>query len=1693
MIITYKSLRGNYLSKTLSCSIIFIFLSTSVISPTIGLAQSIPQTTLNLPVPGAMLSISPGFTPPLIKGLTIHPENALEFDFIVYHGDDSLQGKSLEKESLKLIKYFMASLTTPEEEMWVNLSPYEKDRIIPEAFGQTEMGRDLLAQDYLLKQLTASLMYPEDELGKVFWKNVYEKAYERFGTTEIPINTFNKVWIVPDKAVVYEHEGTALIVDQHLKVMLEEDYLAMAENNISAGAGLEPIPTNNNFQMPTLEGRHADQNIGTKIIREILIPEIEREVNEGKNFANLRQIYNSMILAVWYKKNLKESLLGQVYVDQNKVKGVDVEDKEVKQKIYQQYLEAFKKGVYNYIKEDYDPATKEIVPRKYFSGGTKGLDPDILVTETDIVGSPIADQIRSVSSAITGKDYSVVDTKLGENQEETDLIVAGLNKQKIAYSTVDEKVAYPRPPIKFNKYGKIYPFWRMVNGLVEILLEEQQQGKDKVILNHREKLRLAMEFYDRFGFENIENGDGINFQEIFDYLEGFGFLQRESNVYSVIGSKEDMITWSRENVLVENDLKTVFIGGKLKEDAIEEKIRDYQKASEKNQLSLVEPYQTFLRGILGLNAGYRYQIIQYLKKKYFMGETAPYTGGTMIDSIMLMFHQIDDLPRWAKTVFPELTKKGRRVYLMAPEITLLAGGLGRVMQYLGRTLKHMGVDVVFLEPEYIKKIVFDKKTGVEKEPEALDYQSLPIPLDIPTNPQYIYSTIIQGQEEEVWAKESINDEGIPVYTFRDARGFITQALYRDGDGSKYPTKMALVEFISKGARGLIKILEQERKNDLESKGKDWKPPFIAANDGQILLANTLTLFNSDYQDDISLQTYYGATNHTVLNTITDISREDLLRAGVPENWLWILKRKSVWDDGEVYDITKGGLLATLLLGGDINSVAENHGDDMRKWIPQNFGDLRGLTNGDLISLTMREFGRTFVESDYGTDEIKKRLLALDNELQGSEVSKRAAIQRKIDEFLYQIVWVYVDFPERTRADLKEMLKVIKFSLKKKYIERYIIPNKNELNINIPEKYKNNEQGYWDEFAKLVWDGYDGRWVWEKDGRERAFSNDNLRNKIKNLKIASFSLANPQYYDGTNEKGGSLYKANEALEVARGLNSGEEVAKYVFRKGFDLNEQLLFLMAVDVPTLDSETIRTKRGALRTGASESTETHAMGFNFSPPEDHGFIPGIGTPLNWESGRGTNVVPQDANPVSYAKAYQRIAESKADGSFWDHMVDALMMFRSVDVTLTAAAYARSWNKSIRQTGIWRKELVKKSGKNFRSTMLDYINKFSRKEGEVQIQDVFAVTDEFGGQVEYFADKSNGKVVIYLPPSKLQKNSLSLHVSVDSRGIPPDLIGAEIRDEYNRVRKMQRISGDEGGGRVEFSIDFSQIREQQTLKGDRVYEISVSGGSWYETKNVRFRSQVPPWIRKELQQESDKKFKIQVVSQGRSLIEGDQVLNIQRGAEVAIDLQVPLRELRLMEHLTVGVYTNTEDGLWRFLDASEYAIESTRVQGGTIKWRIKLNPKTTGELTFALFDRADPREVKTVISWAADKGQNIKVNIIRPQRSTPAFSSTQASSGVTTLDQKTPGGIDFNSDLLDLQVKRDGNGIPLPILQQPIENMNIEGFLPVIINISPVQNLPLLLGIADSERVPEVSYNFPKDPMEMRKKIKLGAKILYT
>ena len=335
------------MKKFLSLCVCLAFLLTSVIPPAYA------QTVMHLPVPGTMVDVSAVHVPVLLRGMTVHPEDPFRFDFIVDSGYAKLAGQPLKDETRRLVNYFLTSMTVPQNDLWVNLSPVEHGRMIPEALSRTELGDDLLAEDYILKQLSSSFMYPEKALGQKFWDRVHAEVAEKYGSIDIPTDSLNKVWITPDTATVYENGSTVYVVDAHLKVMLDADHAA-ATQATQVGVPIQAAPA---------------EEFARQMMREILLPAIEQEVNSGENFAPLRQIYYSLILAKWYKEKVRNSILSRVFVDQNKIAGIDVVSPSSKEKIYARYMEAYSKGVYNYVKEEFDAGKQEKIERKYFAGG----------------------------------------------------------------------------------------------------------------------------------------------------------------------------------------------------------------------------------------------------------------------------------------------------------------------------------------------------------------------------------------------------------------------------------------------------------------------------------------------------------------------------------------------------------------------------------------------------------------------------------------------------------------------------------------------------------------------------------------------------------------------------------------------------------------------------------------------------------------------------------------------------------------------------------------------------------------------------------------------------------------------------------------------------------------------------------------------------------------------------------------------------------------------------------------------------------------------------------------------------------------------------------------------------------------------------------------------------------------------------
>ncbi|MEW5759101.1 MAG: hypothetical protein AB1755_06550, partial [Candidatus Omnitrophota bacterium] len=137
------------------------------------------------------------------------------------------------------IKYFLTALTIQDSEFWVNLNPNQPNRLTGANIAYTDMGKHLLLLDLKLKKDTAFSLFPGLSTGATtYWERVFAKAKqlsnrrteELTNSRTVSIPTTFRVWIVPDKAEVYEDgKGSCVITKSTLKVLLESEYLQLPQ------------------------------------------------------------------------------------------------------------------------------------------------------------------------------------------------------------------------------------------------------------------------------------------------------------------------------------------------------------------------------------------------------------------------------------------------------------------------------------------------------------------------------------------------------------------------------------------------------------------------------------------------------------------------------------------------------------------------------------------------------------------------------------------------------------------------------------------------------------------------------------------------------------------------------------------------------------------------------------------------------------------------------------------------------------------------------------------------------------------------------------------------------------------------------------------------------------------------------------------------------------------------------------------------------------------------------------------------------------------------------------------------------------------------------------------------------------------------------------------------------------------------
>ncbi len=275
-----------------------------------------------------------------------------QFKVLLDKGDQQkLAEPQIKGISKELLAYFLVGVSLPDDCFWVNLRPDSENQIIDERLALTDVGKVLLEADLQLKKDTALYTSPKTPTGKKYWELLYKKAAELYGTDNVSIPTLTRPWIVPNEIIIRQTANSAYIYKSTLKVMLEQDHLKGS-------------------QAYSFKDERAKKlnDYSSELIRKLIIPELNKEVNSSKKYASLRQVYYSLVLSRWFKANFtgKAGTYSSL-INSGRLEGLTSKESWSKSTYFNAYKQSFEKGEYNIQAPVMGISGQSI--RTYFSGG----------------------------------------------------------------------------------------------------------------------------------------------------------------------------------------------------------------------------------------------------------------------------------------------------------------------------------------------------------------------------------------------------------------------------------------------------------------------------------------------------------------------------------------------------------------------------------------------------------------------------------------------------------------------------------------------------------------------------------------------------------------------------------------------------------------------------------------------------------------------------------------------------------------------------------------------------------------------------------------------------------------------------------------------------------------------------------------------------------------------------------------------------------------------------------------------------------------------------------------------------------------------------------------------------------------------------------------------------------------------------
>jgi hydroxymethylpyrimidine pyrophosphatase-like HAD family hydrolase len=249
-------------------------------------------------------------------------------------------------------RLFAEALRARPQDLWVNLSSDEPQRVAGSSIAGSEFGRELLAQDLMLKKKTDALLHPDSDTGRQYWQKVAPSTPSVAG----------RVWIVPSKAELY-FDGTKLVVlCAHFEVKAQLDA--------------------------------AEEKAAGSAFREEIMPALQRTIDDDPVFAPLRRLYAILLAASWYKKEVMGNLPSDVSFD--RVVYRDDAPPELGL-IHGVYRSIYEKGSFD-LTEKVKSVSGRLEKRRYFSGGADLMSSSALVYTPQTVPAAARQDIEALQS-----------------------------------------------------------------------------------------------------------------------------------------------------------------------------------------------------------------------------------------------------------------------------------------------------------------------------------------------------------------------------------------------------------------------------------------------------------------------------------------------------------------------------------------------------------------------------------------------------------------------------------------------------------------------------------------------------------------------------------------------------------------------------------------------------------------------------------------------------------------------------------------------------------------------------------------------------------------------------------------------------------------------------------------------------------------------------------------------------------------------------------------------------------------------------------------------------------------------------------------------------------------------------------------------------------------------------------------------